>query len=603
MVAFPTFDFPAESVYVRWGHQEPSEGFNRKTLASPKGVYQGFTPGPLGTDPANKLLLSVGAIEGYSLVRVRTANNYIVDIFLQEQVILDFTGHTFANPVYLIAKASYTTTGETRGQIFTRETPGDGDTEINICRVEKPANLSVFTTVPSDRHTNVAHAQQDLGFMTGGSVENLADTLLTTAEVEAARQSVDGPLLTTLSDRLTTDYTTVAKRLARSSNITEGNTHIVPSGVIPPALNVSASFGNLSRTHAPNITIELLGSTGTGGSTGDGLISALPDNIVIPVIEETGGRMSDDDGDPIFARVTLASQFNLTGINSTFTNASALVTGDGDYVAAGLVIGDIVKGPDGNYYEVQGPFGPGSFFVNPAYAGASTVELSSEARRFEITFYVNKLGVEQVHAFNLAQDLNIKIFFTALLSDDVEKRDALMQLLRSHGVIIRDAAVGTDGVMLLSDDGGTTGLTAVQSDDSRLLNICKTDGSTPFTAVQSYDSTGAAPIALAENLVHKEYVDDTMIISEFELSASQISAATAGPSVQGFSVLFPFTVVDYYVTIDRFVSGPSFFGGQFVEITSLAEASSLVSVDLQNVVGFAPPSFTDFRIKFIVYGR
>ena len=180
MASFPTFIFQPDDITIGYLEAYASESINRRFLANPLGVSEGFDP--VLADPL--VSLNVGS-RGFSCASVMGLLTKVsVGLNMSLSVTLDFTAHDFtaSGDIYVVIKASYKLGSTTTAQIITQTTAPIGGTEIGICRVTGTGTPgsggtvdSVVFAVAPDRHTNRATADQPFGFMDGGSSESLTN--------------------------------------------------------------------------------------------------------------------------------------------------------------------------------------------------------------------------------------------------------------------------------------------------------------------------------------------------------------------------------------------------------------------------------------------
>lgn len=579
MAVFPTRVFTRDNVYSGWKDLYTSNLIGRKAIGYPRGVYKGFVP-QLLTDPTNILDLTVDSTDGISILKVKSsATEHVMDLFLDTDITLDFTGQTFAIPnteIYVIARAVYKIGNITTAEIFTRALPGNGVTEINICSVTKPGvNLVIDTTV---RNTPLATVGMDYGFMPTDSVNNLAIITDTSEEVIAARIDTDSSTAQTdLSLRLLQDFNTIDDRLSRVIDLLQGNTHTILSGQTDRTkLNVSGSLGNLTRVYEPKITIPSGGSLGIGTAGSDGAITTAPDNLAIPIDPVTGQRFINAVGSPVYARLQPNQTIVSSGINISFVNAQTVVSGDGDFTTLGIEIGDTLSGPDGNTYVISDatPITASSFTISPSYQNQSNTVTSLTFSRSEISFFVIDSGSEVSYSFG-AGDIDIQVFLNAVMPLGAIRQDSRASFLKAAQTPLPNATTSLKGQIIFATNGEETAGEVLQASDTKLVDICKTDGSTPFSSVQSYDnSVTLANITNDTHLVTREYVD--------QFSFTQIAFRESQDGIQGtntFTTSFPFDVKVAYAGLSMLVDTNGFGTGEgIVEFTSLIITGDTVSI-------------------------
>jgi len=421
MALFPVKVFTKEDVKCRWREAFTSESVNKKFLGIPKGVYLGFEPQANGGDPVNILDLNLDSVESVSVLRCKsTVSQTAVDLILETQVQLDFTGHVVF-PVYVYAEVSYQVGVETTAEIKTSSTPPNGIDQIGICKITAPNiggstlgvdHLQFDPENAPDRHTPIANTGISFGFMTGGAEQDRQRAVLTSDEVDAAREDTVAFTHPLLQARLTADFAPdrIASLQGKSIEVIRSNDH---TAVVGSSINVSHSFATPSRTSQPAQDIKgggsesLLGAICEVTNNIDPATSDLIRNIVAiqeiasgrPYVDpSTGrpvfGRLKFDEvdanaGAPVDLTTTLTFTNGLTGVSRT------LGTTDLDTVYSP---GDLIKDPDGNYYPVASAL-PGSVTLSVPWVAASLlVTQTIQRRRFTVEFFTRNLGVETAYS-------------------------------------------------------------------------------------------------------------------------------------------------------------------------------------------------------------
>jgi len=222
------------------------------------------------------------ANDGISFARV-TSNTptvfgrteHMLDVMTTDTSTIDFTGF-IDGTYYVYITGSYSIGATTIATVQSRTTPAPNlITEILVCVVTKnssqPVPLTIQATAPTTRQEPFAAASQRIGFMPGGSIENLLAATATTQEVIASRESVDGsvspafdlalPQTTGLPDRLRSDLSreSMASRLGKKIVVARGNDYPVSAPLTTP-INISGSFSARTRDHEPfrDVTNEAL---------------------------------------------------------------------------------------------------------------------------------------------------------------------------------------------------------------------------------------------------------------------------------------------------------------------------------------------------------
>lgn len=409
MPAFPTYAFTRDHVKVRFLEPTASESINTRCYALPRGVYVGFTP---AVTPGSLVLRLVPDTRlGFSMLKVGAQSAKVqVDVFSEESVDLDFTGHTVF-PVYVIARADYKVNFPTQGRLLTRATGPTGPQEITVCQVNKVGtDLVVSTTIPGLRQPPLAFSGQANGYMYGGATDDIVFAQSATAEVIQARDDIKNPgppppdqrLAGRLALDLAGDF--LASQLGLRTAMVVGNAKLVAGGA--GSVNVSDSFSVITRQLPPidrNITAG-------GSESNEGAITAPTDtvrNICFLIDDTTGRRVEDATNHPVYGRLSHSSGL-LTG-TLTFSNALATVTGVGTAFSSELQVGDLIQGADTKLYSVASITNNVTLVLTTAYQGPSASGALSTFSRFVLTFFTRGSGSEV--GFSLAQATNIRFIF------------------------------------------------------------------------------------------------------------------------------------------------------------------------------------------------
>ena len=465
MASFPAVSLTKDKVKVRWREPYTSEGLNAKFTGIPRGVYLGFTPSET-TPSSNILRLAPDGTETLSVLAVKSnTTTALVHIVETANVDLDFTSHS-SFPVYVIAKAVYQVGVETTAQIITQAGAPNGRNEVGICKITSLGPMVIVTDPAVDaaaRQQPLARSTQTFGFMSGGSVENLTAAVATTADVNTAKVDTQSVTQATLTARLTADFggVNLGKTLSRTLEFVKGNA-FVAAGVT--SKNISGSFAKFDRDVAPAINIA-----GGGSESADGVITTgthpLGRNIVY--LRDHSGKVPtgvySGVGIGVYGRVTLATQA-MTG-TTAFVSAGQGVVGTGTTFTTQCVVGDIIKGGDGNYYEIATITDNTNLTLATAYQSANIAGVTSDRRRFTVTFYTSNAGTETAYTLT---SLGMYPYFPVYTSVNIARSGAT-----------------ADGLAGMVPD-----------------KLALVDGTTPFTAVQ----TGVLPTS-ALHLSTKSYVD------------------------------------------------------------------------------------------------
>jgi hypothetical protein len=445
---FPSLTLSNEFVKVRFFEPSVPEAVNKRWLGMPRGVYVGFVPSSV---PGSRVVnLTVDPQQNFSLLRVPSSSDRVmVDIFTSTAVDLDFSAHTVW-PVYVLATSNYTGRTATQGKIFTRASNANGIDEIVICRVDKVGNnLVVDVTEPTNRQEPVAFNSQPYGYMPDGSIESLATTNASVAEVIGARSSTYTGPHATLKDRLDGDMvgSAMADRLGLRLVQVISNVHLGRSGT---SANVSASFTQTGRQLAPIIDIA------SGGTeVVEGAITTAGRNFVFPINATTGQRLIDDvTREPVYGQMTFSSANIGAPKQVFFVNASTSVNGSGtNPFTAPLQEGDTLAGPDGLFYEVLTIVDPDNAILGAAYQGADASILNPVFNRWLVFFFTVSGG-----AFNLTTPTPIQVLFPCFFRVDRAIFEGLLLVKREgERPQLPVATTTAEGKALLASDGGLVG--------------------------------------------------------------------------------------------------------------------------------------------------
>jgi len=433
---------------VRWFEQNVAEAVNQRWIGMPRGVYLGFIP---STTPGSRVItLAVDPEQNFSLLKVPSRDETVmVDVFTGENIDLDFTAHN-AWPVYVLASSSYKIGSPTQGKIFTRASNANTIDEIVICQVNKVGDdLVIDITEPTNRQEPVAFQGQPYGYMPNGSIDDLATTNATVAEVIDARSSTYTGPHSDLKARLDSDMggAEIADRLGLRLVHLLSNVHQDRSGT---SLNVSGSFTETGRETAPLITISDSGTELVEGAITDGTRG-----VCFLINSTTGQRLIDEvTREPVYGQLTFSTASIGGGKEVHFVNASTSVNGNGtNPFGAPLVEGDIVEGPDGLFYEVDTIDDPDNAILGAAYRGLNDFISNPVFRRWQTFLFTVSGGV-----FNLTTSTSIQFIFPSFFRIDQAVFDGLL-LIKRDGErpqlpVATDAA---EGKALLAVDGGLVG--------------------------------------------------------------------------------------------------------------------------------------------------
>ena len=444
---FPSVSFASDFVKLRFFEPDVPFAINQRWLGMPRGVYLGFIP---STTPSSRVLtLDVDPNQNFSLLKVPSGTERVmVDIFTNESVELDFSAHTVW-PVYVVATSTYNRMAPVQGKIFTRATPANDIDEVTICKVNKSgADLVVESDAPTNREPPLAFQGQDYGYMPDSSVENLATTTATVAEVIAARNSSYTGGHSSLSDRIAADMSgsAMADRLGLRLTHLLSNIHPNRTG---SSFNVSSSFAATGRVFGPNLTIA------PGGSeVVEGALTSGARNECFVVNATTGERLVNTTREPVFGRISFTSGSLGGGVEIQFVNASTSVNGGGtNPFQAPLQEGDLVQGPDGLFYEVEEFVDPDNAVLGAAFQGTSGSAFGAAYRRWLLFLFTVSGG-----PFALPGSTPIQFLFPGFFRMDRAVFDGTLYLKRNgERPQLPVATTAIPGKALLAIDNGLVG--------------------------------------------------------------------------------------------------------------------------------------------------
>ena len=599
MATFPTFQFTKDFVKVRFFAPATPMALGQRWLGMPRGVYLGFLPSV--TPGSLNLSLNVEPNNGFSLLKVGSSNQHAqVDIFTATSVVMNFTGHS-QYPVYVIARAEVPIIGATKAKIFTRTTPATGPEEILICKVDMSgSDLIVDVTEPENRHAPTAFQTQAFGYMPTNSVTNLAEASESVSEVIDARTSTYTGAHTDLSTRVNTDLSgeEMANRLGLRCNQVIGNSYSVAA--LASTVNVSGSMTSTGREFAPAMTIEAGGS----GSI-EGAITSSPRNMCFVINEATGERIVDaTTEDPVFGRLDFSFGTVGFGRQIIFTNASTSITGVGSPFQAPLAEGDIVLGPDGNYYEISEFIGLNEAVLGAAFQGISGSVTNTSYRRFTLVLLTVSGGT-----FTLPTATEMRFLFPAFFRTDRAIFDGTL-FLKKNGERppVELATESVLGKALIASSGGLVGSFRTIKDsgssignDFHTLNFqsggaADAGGGVATVSVAGLQgppgpSADVGPDGPSGGAGPGYSTNNTFESSTF--------STTPTPSAISHTVDFAFTAPSL-TNISHLFGGFSGFDwgavGQTVEITSITTPGATIG----QIVGSLGPGATNARFKLFL---
>jgi len=464
VLAGPSHQFDAVNVKFRHGERYISDAADKKFLGIPRGVYLGFVPS-FGTNDV--LTLSPDPMFGVSFARVTSQDDplYSVDVFVQTDVILDFSNHN-AFPVNVVLKTRGALGFPHSAEIVTQSAAPTQPTEILLGVVTAPQTISVAE--PFNRDTPYAYSGAPLGygFMKSNAVDELLAAIALNAEIADARVDLAGTTQASLDDRLEADgdASAMADRLGKETQSILAGDFVLTSPT--SVVNISSGFAAFHRSAASLTPIEdfegFASETRPGAVTSGTIPSpspagAMTDNVrnVCAIIDATTqARITSDARAVAFGRLSL-DEITLSGTEITFTNSSTTVTGVGTLFTSEVEEGDIIQDPvGGGLYEVAStPVSDTSLTLSDPFPGTTTPPATAPTlrRRFELNART-RTGPDSDTPFTLPAS-TIRVFFTAWRKIEESQFDYLPFLSRGfEEEPIPTATTSLEGKALLASN-------------------------------------------------------------------------------------------------------------------------------------------------------
>jgi hypothetical protein len=170
MSNFPLFQMAEESVKFRFQEPFASDAINKKSTGIiPSGVYRGYDPNP---QPNYQLFINTDGGSNDSVAVIETPTHYNLTIRTEQQLVLDFSGHT-TFPVFVVLRANYSLTphpfsGATDAKLVTTQLVQSGD--VKLCQV-----TSISGTTPVVSITVPANRNESNGLVTADSLFEIID--------------------------------------------------------------------------------------------------------------------------------------------------------------------------------------------------------------------------------------------------------------------------------------------------------------------------------------------------------------------------------------------------------------------------------------------
>ena len=443
-----------------------SSALNIRFAGQPIGVYRGFIPSVVGSI----LTLGVDPTLGYSIAKLPSGSDPAgLDVIISSDITLDFTGQPDVDfPMFVLLKADYSADGSspTTAEVFTRsDTVAVDHNELRLCVVDGPAAAISVASDPllRERDLPLAYPHMNFGFMPGGSMESLQAAVDIVNEVIAARTALSGTTHPSISDRIADDYsaTEMSKRIALAYRALRSNDYSISAG--HQELNVSGSFTGVDRDHKPQVTLD-----GDGDEQTEGAIAAPNDsvrNVALVVDANSGYRLIDNatDRNLIFGRIEGPDVSNLSG-EWKFTNAikTVVTTDNAGQATTELEVGDLIQGPDGNYYQVAVITSNNSITLRTAYQGITDTITSAARRRWKLKLKKH-VGGNEIDA-SLEGDSTIRFFFSAFLQTATSSADWTAALhTGAERPPLLSASTAIPGTVRLAVSGAKLGSINVQN--------------------------------------------------------------------------------------------------------------------------------------------
>jgi hypothetical protein len=192
MSLYPMFQMDQPSVKVRFNEPAASESLNLKhSGVVPPGIYRGFDiPGlthPVGVPFARYLYINTDPVSKDSVAVAEIGSHHSLTIRTDQQIVLDFLGHTA--PVYVVIRANYSFTpvpfgGITDAKIMVIDTAAVLPTDIKLCRVIWAAGTFRADDLPGNRDDlgGPLVAQSQLGIREITTYEDITSGTLSVAD-------------------------------------------------------------------------------------------------------------------------------------------------------------------------------------------------------------------------------------------------------------------------------------------------------------------------------------------------------------------------------------------------------------------------------------
>ena len=466
MPPFPTATLGRDYVKTRFLEPSLPEAMDQRHRGMPRGVYLGYSP--YAAPGSNVLQLLSDPFHGFSMLKVGGDGVAQIDIFTNQTITLDFTGHTFW-PIYVLATSNYAAGRTTSAKIFTRATKAVGLNEVLICKVNRSgSDLVIEIDVPTNRQPPLAFAGQRFGFMGLGSIANLSTAVSIGAEVVTARTSLYTGVHASLKSRIDDDVSgsSLATRLGLTLQHIVGNAY---SGVTGASWNVSGSFAETNRQFNPKITFEA-----NGTETQSGVITAPSDavrNVAFLIDDLTGNRIVDETSpstatptlNPIYGRLSYLTGSNGIGKQIYYVSASDNVTGVGNPFSV-LQQGDIVQAPPkppavvGKFYELKTIIDGNTAVLGAAFDGNNGFVDNSTWRRFTLSFF-NLSG-----AYTIPTAKTIRLSFPVFVRLDQSVFDGLLYMRKTAELPgVPSATTTVAGKVLQATAGANAGTVSAEN--------------------------------------------------------------------------------------------------------------------------------------------
>jgi hypothetical protein len=360
------------------------------------------------------------------------------------------------------------------GQVL--HTVGGVPLPVNLATVASPTTLpitpgGVLVEVTLNGGTPASFTDDGFGGLSGdgiigsGSIDYATGAMTGITEVlDALSDVVFSPAFPTLDERLDAELAGggvhgMAGRLALRGKMVE--TKVWDTGLTPDQRYWSGAVdpGWVGTGSSANVSDDFKDKVVSGGSTEKGVVVDSLHNIVDLMDRDYKAFITTNTTTGIdtnvYGRLTYATA-TLTDDGSpgiTFAGAK-VVTGTGTLFLTEVNPGDIIEGPDTNFYTVDSVADNFNLLLLENYGGipGSTIT-GAERRRYTLTFYTFIGGTESLYSFTSAAEFR---YWWQELYDAEDQT-----VYADHVDVRRRSSAGTSGVALgrakVSQEAGTSG--------------------------------------------------------------------------------------------------------------------------------------------------